>query len=105
MLKKILVLEQGLFTPVPSFPDTPPPPMTATSFFFTSAQDGYHKGGCFKGGYTKGNKGTPVKKSVYTAKKLMCTYCKGANTANNCEAVKDYDKLKRKALFQLPGTS
>ena len=101
ILKEIRVLEQGLFTPVPSFPDTQPPPMTAASFF-TGTQDGYHKGGRFKGGYTKGNKGTTVKKSVYTAKKSMCTYCKGAHTANNCDAVKDYDRcleiVKRKRL-------
>ena len=50
------------------------------------------KGGRQRGGYIKGNKGTSVKKSVLITKKVTCTYCKGAHTANNCDAVEDYDK-------------
>jgi len=90
ILKEIRILEQGLSKPTPFLPDTSIPGMTAATFF-TGAQDG-SKGGRNKGGYSKGGKGFSVKKPIQAVKRLMCTYCKGSHTANNCDAVKDCDK-------------
>ena len=87
ILKEIHILEHGLFTSASSFPDTlSPPPITAASFL-TSTQEGNSKGGRQKSGYIKGNKATPVKKSVFITKKVTCTYCKGTHTAGNCQGL------------------
>ena len=75
LLKEIKILEQGQFTSMDSFPsDT-----AITTSFFTGTRSKHH---------SRDHRGT----SFSPVKKLVCTYCKGAHTANNCNVVTDPDK-------------